>query len=326
MDEGLYESLLTDRLNSALALRTDLHADLSTVDDAEQALTIARHLTPIIERQLRVAGSAEARAQLLRRILEVLGGEEAFTENLHQEDPAKIRRLDAVTAKTLGVRQLPRPATPLADTALMTNAPHEPTLAAELRAEVASADRVDLLCAFVKWQGLRLLERELSELRERGVPLRVITTTYLGATDARALDALVDEFGAQVRVNYETDRTRLHAKAWLLRRNTGFHTAYVGSSNLSHAALVDGLEWNVRLSAVSTPHLLEKFRVTFDGIGNEFPDNRSDACVRLHSPFLESPAITVNTLKAIVVTQCVTNGTGAAVEGEAVDDFLGTQR
>ena len=76
--------------------------------------------------------------------------------------------------------------------------------------------------------------------------------------------ALVDEFGAESRVNYETDRTRLHAKAWLLRRNTGFHTAYVGSSNLSHAALVDGLEWNVRLSAMSTPHLLEKFRATFD--------------------------------------------------------------
>src|SRR6185437_14517758 len=102
------------------------------------------------------------------------------------------------------------------------------------------------------------------ELRRRKVPLRVITTTYLGATDARALDALVDGFGAEVRVNYETQRTRLHAKAWLLRRNTGFHTAYVGSSNLSQAALVDGLEWNVRLSAVSTPHLLEKFRATFD--------------------------------------------------------------
>ena len=137
----------------------------------------------------------------------------------------------------------------------MTNAHNEPTLAAELRAELASADHVDLLCAFVKWHGLRLLEDELNELRLRDAPLRVITTTYLGATDARALDALVTEFGAEVRVNYELDRTRLHAKAWLLRRNTGFHTAYVGSSNLSPAALVDGLEWNVRLSAVSTPHL-----------------------------------------------------------------------
>ena len=46
----------------------------------------------------------------------------------------------------------------------MTNSRNEPTLAAELRAEMASADHVDLLCAFVKWQGLRLLETQLKEL------------------------------------------------------------------------------------------------------------------------------------------------------------------
>ncbi|NKZ15516.1 DUF3427 domain-containing protein [Mycolicibacterium septicum DSM 44393] len=264
MDVGLYESLLTERLNHALAQRPDLRPEFSTVDDAEQPITIARHLTPLIERQLKAAGSPEARAALLRNILGVLGDTDAQQEVLRQDNPAKILRLDAVSPKTLGTVQLPRPATPLSDAALMTNARNEPTLAAELRAELGSADHVDLLCAFVKWQGLRLLERELIELRERGVPLRVITTTYLGATDARALDALVNDFGAEVRVNYETDRTRLHAKAWLLRRNTGFHTAYVGSSNLSHAALVDGLEWNVRLSAISTPHLLDKFRATFD--------------------------------------------------------------
>ncbi|MGI8948392.1 MAG: DUF3427 domain-containing protein, partial [Ornithinimicrobium sp.] len=57
---------------------------------------------------------------------------------------------------------------------------------------------------------------------------------------------------------------RLHAKAWLFRRNTGFDTAYVGSSNLSRSALLDGVEWNVRLSSVATPALLSKFRATFD--------------------------------------------------------------
>ena len=75
--------------------------------------------------------------------------------------PRKILRLDAVSPKTLGTVQLSRPATPLSDAALMTNARNEPTLAAELRAELGSADHVDLLCAFVKWEGLRLLEREL---------------------------------------------------------------------------------------------------------------------------------------------------------------------
>lgn len=265
MHAGLYESLLTERLNRALAERADLRPEIGLVDDAEQPVALARHLTPLIERSLRAARTPQDRVDVVRRILAALPDPGAMTGALHQREVGKIERLDEVIeAKRLGATRLPRPATPLSDAALMTNGHNEPTLAAELRAELASADQVDLLCAFVKWQGLRLLEDELGELRRRDVPLRVITTTYLGATDARALDALADEFGAQVRVNYETQRTRLHAKAWLLRRNTGFHTAYVGSSNLSHAALVDGLEWNVRLSAVSTPHLLEKFRATFE--------------------------------------------------------------
>src|SRR5690625_3457224 len=279
MHLGVYESLLTEQLSAQLARHTELHADYGSVDDAEHALAITRHLAPIIEHSLRTARTVEDRAALTRRILAVLP--ETFTNGaeLHRLQPGKLTRLDEVReANRIADHRLARPATPFSDAALMTNARDEPTLAAELRAELASADRVDLLCAFVKWQGLRLLEAELTALRERGVPLRVITTTYLGATDARALDALVTEFGADVRVNYETDRTRLHAKAWLLRRNTGLHTAYVGSSNLSHAALVDGLEWNVRLSAVATPHLLEKFRATFDSYweNREFEAYRPD--------------------------------------------------
>ncbi|MBD0747523.1 DUF3427 domain-containing protein [Streptomyces sp. CBMA152] len=157
-----------------------------------------------------------------------------------------------------------RPLTPLSETALITNAPEDPSLGSELRAELATADRVDLLCAFVKWYGLRVLEDSLRAAKERGVPIRVITTTYMGATDRHALDRLVREFGAEVRINYEIRSTRLHAKAWLFRRNTGFDTAYVGSSNLSKAALLDGLEWNVRLSSVATRDVLNKFESTFD--------------------------------------------------------------
>ncbi|BCQ10589.1 UvrABC system protein B [Mycobacterium heckeshornense] len=263
--EGIYESLLTERLHQALAARPDLHSEIGPVDEGEQPLTMARHLMPVIVRALRVAATPQERASLMGRILAALPDPDALAEGLYQREPGTIERLEQIqAAHRLGAARLPRPATPLSDAALLTAAHNEPTLAAELRAELASADQVDLLCAFIKWQGLRLLEDELRELRVRAVPLRVITTTYLGATDARALDALVQEFGAQVRINYEIERTRLHAKAWLLRRNTGFHTAYVGSSNLSHAALVDGLEWNVRLSAISTPHLLEKFRATFE--------------------------------------------------------------
>jgi superfamily II DNA or RNA helicase/HKD family nuclease len=157
-----------------------------------------------------------------------------------------------------------RPGIPLSDTALITNSPEDPSLGFELRAELATADHVDLLCAFVKWHGLRIIEQSLKSARERHVPIRVITTTYIGATERRALDRLVQEFNAEVKVNYETRSTRLHAKAWLFRRKSGYDTAYVGSSNLSKAALLDGLEWNVRLSSIATPDVLRKFEATFE--------------------------------------------------------------
>ncbi len=162
-----------------------------------------------------------------------------------------------------------RPATPLSDAALLTNAQDEPSLGAELRAELDTADSVDLLCAFVKWHGIRVLEPELRRLRERGVSLRVVTTTYMGATERAALDRLVREFGAEVKIQYDALRTRLHAKAWLFRRDTGFDTAYVGSSNLSRSALLEGVEWNVRLSRVATANLLQKFEATFDTYWND---------------------------------------------------------
>ena len=169
-----------------------------------------------------------------------------------------------------------RPATPLSDAALFTNAHGEPSLGAELRAELVTADEVDLLCAFVKWHGLRILEAEFQDLRRRGVPLRVVTTTYMGATERTALDRLVREFGAEVRIQYDSLRTRLHAKAWLFRRHTEFDTAYVGSSNLSRAALLDGVEWNVRLSRVATPALMSKFAATFDTYWNDASFERYD--------------------------------------------------
>ena len=105
---------------------------------------------------------------------------------------------------------------------------------------------------------------------------RVLTTTYIGGTEREALDRLVRDYGAEVKVQYDAARTRLHAKAWLFRRDTGFDTAYVGSSNLSTSALLDGVEWNVRLSIRSTPSLLQKFEATFDAYWNSAEFERYD--------------------------------------------------
>jgi len=276
LPEGLYESLLTDGLRARLEQTVNLKAEMVKVPDSDEPEVLSRHVAGLLRKHLADVPKGQARVDVVNRIVESLSDRAAHV----LDDAHQLRSL--VSSHDLTSRVLPSPSTPLSDAALLTNAKDEPVLGAELRSELASADRVDLLCAFVRWHGLRVLEEPLAELQRRGVPIRVITTTYLGSTERRALDELVRRFGAEVKVNYETQSTRLHAKAWLLRRNSGFDTAYVGSSNLSRAALIDGLEWNVRLSSVATPTLTRKFEATFDsywldpGFQTYDPDSDAD--------------------------------------------------
>ncbi|MET8488590.1 DUF3427 domain-containing protein [Streptomyces tendae] len=269
---GVYEQLVTDRVRGELER---LEASGWKAIDAEVGAessphVLARHVGDIVAHHLSQL-RPEHRVPFANRVLESLaaevggqGGAEPVSAIV--EGP---RQLLALAEQEAPGAYAIRPLTPLSETSLLTNSPEDLNLGSELRAELATADRIDLLCAFVKWYGIRVLEDSLLAAKERGVPIRIITTTYMGATDRRALDRLVREFGATVKVNYETRSTRLHAKAWLFRRGTGFDTAYVGSSNLSRAALLDGLEWNVRLSSVATPAVMEKFEATFEAYWND---------------------------------------------------------
>ena len=281
LSEGVYDDLLDAALEDAIrALPAGSVAELAEIESADQP----RYLADLI------------RGHALRAFASVRGGDAretsalraAFASSLvthmaHQlaalpsatgagdvvdaaagSVPPPVRRLQLVAPRdALGHRSIERPEIPLGQSALLVNAPDEPSLASELRRELASANDVDLLCAFVKWSGLQLLLEPLTRLIERGGRVRVITTTYIGASDARAIHELA-RVGAQVRISFDTRRTRLHAKAWLFRRATELDTAYVGSSNLSKDALHDGLEWNVRLSKRDAEPLLNKFDAAFE--------------------------------------------------------------
>ncbi|KUN40656.1 helicase, partial [Streptomyces olivochromogenes] len=266
---GVYEELITVRFEQKLKEFSSLgwHPTSDSVGAESVPHVLARHIARTVRRVLQSL-PAEERVYAANHILESISTLDGAREwvDLVAAGP---RQLLALTKQEAPGVFAVRPATPLSDTALITNSPDDPSLGFELRAELATADHVDLLCAFVKWHGLRIIEQSLRAAHERNVPIRVITTTYIGATERRALDRLVREFNAKVKVNYETRTTRLHAKAWLFRRNSGYDTAYVGSSNLSKAALLDGLEWNVRLSSIATPDVLRKFDATFDAYWND---------------------------------------------------------
>ena len=121
--------------------------------------------------------------------------------------------------------------------------------------------------AFIRRSGVARCSMPSAALRE-GKQLRVLTTTYTGSTEGRALDEL-SELGADVRVSYDMSTTRLHAKAWLFHRAEGFSTAYIGSSNLTHSAQVSGLEWNVRVSGARNPDVIDKVAAVFESYWDE---------------------------------------------------------
>ncbi|MCU0699000.1 MAG: phospholipase D-like domain-containing protein, partial [Myxococcaceae bacterium] len=268
---GLYESPITRELDEALRQVERLSASREPLSDASAPHVLARVLHDAAVRALKSIGGEEALATqvaLTNRLLAALGDEATHSgidEREHLNEPAELLLgVSHLDATRLGSAEVPRPSLPLRHSDLLVNGPRDLRVGNEVRRELASADRVDLLVSFVKWSGFRLLEPDLRRFLERRPgQLRVLTTTYMGASEEEAIEGLL-ALGAQLKVSYDTRRTRLHAKAWLFHRETGFSTALVGSSNLSAAAMLDGCEWNVRLSNVDNGPILSKFVTTFE--------------------------------------------------------------
>ena len=265
---GLYEDLLTSVMEAEIdALEGEGWKILTDpTDTATRPEFLARHVYTLVRRVLEDVpgeGTSQIGAQvaLVNRLVEILTEHGASVD----ECIAEAAKLLLEVPERPGLRKAPypRPTLSLRRTGLLVNGRRDVQIASEISKEIPSADRIDLLCAFVRYSGLRLFLSELEARIRDGAQVRVIASVYTGSTERRALDKLV-ALGAQVKVSYDVARTRLHAKAWMFHRDSGLHTAYIGSSNLTHTAQVDGLEWNVRVSAIENPEVIDRFEATFE--------------------------------------------------------------
>ena len=180
------------------------------------------------------------------------------------------------------------PETSLASPWLFTAGKGSPSLLAELRRELAGCDQVDMLVSFITHSGVRKLLDILQSVTAVGADgqprtrIRVLTTTYTGATEIGALDELARLPGCEIRVSLDGRRTRLHAKAWIFRRRTGFGSAYVGSANLSGAALMGGLEWTVKFTERGQPDLFERAGAHFETLWEDSEFQNYDPANQAH--------------------------------------------
>ena len=276
LQNGLYEQVINKGLEEELS-KSDQLKDIAPIDTAEAAKLLAKYIAEMTERGLLNlqdnGGDLQDQVALVNRMLQALQPDPDSFEDSNSL-PERAEQLLALVDPGAGTNILNgklsviRPETSIAQSSLFTGAVHEPQMYSELKKEIASSDRIDMLVSFIKWSGLRLLMDELKAFTEKGGRLRVITTSYMGATDVKAVEELRKLPNTQVRISYDTKRTRLHAKTYVFYRNTGFTTAYVGSSNLSNAAISSGLEWNVKVTRADLPETIDKIEATFESYWN----------------------------------------------------------
>jgi len=211
---GLYESLLDEGLRAILDRHPELRSVFGKIDSEEEPSRYAAFVARVVESALRLETDSTARLRLCNEVIDRLAGSQAskFLQTRRLVSADKPVLLE-ITPPYYADGGIPRPQTPLAESSLFTGSPSDPQLVHELLQEMRSADGVDLLVSFIKWSGLRLLMPGFEELSQRGGQVRVITTSYMGASDAEAVEWLARLPNTTVRVSYDTDRTRLHAKA-----------------------------------------------------------------------------------------------------------------
>lgn len=156
------------------------------------------------------------------------------------------------------------PVTSLSRSALFFGGRGPADMESELNKEILCADEICWVVSFIKTSGLNLLWNSLKKFTSEGKCLRIITTTYTGATDYDAIARLATLPNTEIKISYDGTQDRLHAKSYIFIRNSGFHTAYIGSSNLSSYALKDGKEWNFKATQFELPQVIENVRNSFE--------------------------------------------------------------
>lgn len=277
LKDGLYEQIINKGLETELST-TDKLSATAPIDSAEASRVLAKYIAEVVEKGLdNVAdngGDVNSQVALANRIISTIINETKENELDEMTVAERAEQLLALFDKMNSILAIDekaaiiRPETSIAQSSLFTGAIHEPQMFTELKKEIISCNRIDMLVSFIKWSGLRLIMDELAAFTQNGGELRIITTSYMGATDVKAIEELRKLPNTKIKVSYDTRHTRLHAKTYVFYRDTGFTTAYVGSSNLSNAAISSGLEWNVKVTRKDLPETIDKITATFESYWN----------------------------------------------------------
>ena len=187
LPEGVYERLLDEELQDVLSANPDIKAILRALDDEATPHAYAQFLGQILHHALRVS-KHDTRLDLVNRVVELLAATDGLQYFAKKRLLAKGKSVLTEVGSNLPV--FARPQTAISTSMLLTGQGADPPLEHELRAEMVTADRVDILVSFIKWSGLRLLLPAFEYLAQKNIPVRILSTSYMGASDPAAMEWL----------------------------------------------------------------------------------------------------------------------------------------
>ncbi len=279
MKNGIYEEIINNKILKEIN-NGNLIVGRENLDSEDAKTFLTQYISEITKTALEYLRDETKEAQeylikqieLCNDIIELLKqklNEEEFEELKIAQSAEVLTYVYDKMNYTLFDNQVIRPEKSIARASLFTGAKLEPNLQEEMKREIFSSDEIYMLVSFIKWSGLRKILEELKYFAESGKKIKIITTSYMEATDFKAIEELAKLPNTEIKISYDTKRTRLHAKAYIFRRENGFTTAYIGSSNMSDIAMTSGLEWNVKLSEKESFEIIAKINATFETYWND---------------------------------------------------------
>lgn len=200
MKQGLYEQVINTEIQEQLKILENekFIIDKSKIDNEEAKVILSQYISKVIRKALNYIRDKEKEDsdKLLKQIEACNNIINILSEVSNEEDIKKYEIdkngeiLNALYSKVnnkkaLKKEKLVRPITPLSQSSLFTGASLEPNMLGELNKEILTSDSIDLLVSFIKWSGLRCIIDSLKESTMSGKKLRVITTSYMGATECK---------------------------------------------------------------------------------------------------------------------------------------------
>ena len=273
LKKGIYEQVVNKEVEDDISSLTGLKATTKKMDKDSSSLIISQYIENFVRKVLEDKSEVHDKIEIANNIICQLASsfpEYEFDSKLIDE---KGEALKEVRDEKINTSELERPKTSLIKSRLFSGE-KEFRFLDELKKEIVSSDYVDMLVSFIKISGIAMIRKELNEFANKGGKLRVVCTTYMGATDPEVVKEISELPNAEVKISYDTKHTRLHAKSYMFRRNSGFDTAYIGSSNLSKSAITDGREWNLKITCHDQKDVFDRMTEAFETYWNsdEFVD------------------------------------------------------